>query len=131
MSAAFLDNRTGREWRSLADTAVAAQLLYNARSDWESERRSTDLYDEGTLLWLEVDTIIRKQSQGKKSIEDFLRAFHGGPSGPPEMKPYTFENLTEVLNGVTYYDWKKFFDDRLYKTGTERAPLRGLEAGGF
>src|SRR5215471_10552955 len=82
LTSASLDNRAGREWRPLADTAVAAQLLYSARSDWDSERRGVDFYDEGTLIWLEVDTIIRKQSQGKKSIEDFLRAFHGGPSSP-------------------------------------------------
>jgi len=131
LSSAALDNRSGREWRSLADTAVAAQLLYNARSDWDSERRSTDFYDEGTLLWLEVDTTIRKQSQGKKSIEDFVRVFHGGSSGPPEVKPYTFENLTEVLNGIVPYDWKGFFETRVYKTGTKRAPLGGLESGGY
>ena len=65
LTAASLDNRAGREWRSLADTAVAAQLLYNARADWDSERRSVDFYDEGTLIWLEVDTIIRQQS-GRK-----------------------------------------------------------------
>src|SRR5204862_2057409 len=33
LEAATLDNRAGREWRSLSDTAVAAQLLYDARSD--------------------------------------------------------------------------------------------------
>src|SRR6266446_9196250 len=76
LDAASLDNRAGREWRPLADTAVAAQLLYFARGDWDSERRGVDFYDEGTLIWLEADTIIRKQSGGKKSIEDFLRAFH-------------------------------------------------------
>jgi predicted metalloprotease with PDZ domain len=131
LSTAALDNRSGREWRSLADTAVAAQLLYNARSDWDSERRGTDFYDEGTLLWLEVDTTIRRQSQGKKSIEDFLRVFHGGSSGPPEVKPYTFENLTEVLNGVVPNDWKGFFETRVNKTGTRRAPVGGIEAGGY
>jgi len=131
LSSATLDNRSGREWRSLADTAVAAQLLYNARSDWDSKRRGTDFYDEGTLLWLEVDTTIRKQSQGKKSIEDFLRVFHGGPSGAPEVKPYTFDNLAEVLNGIVPYDWKGFFETRVYKTGTKRAPLGGIEAGGY
>src|SRR5262245_14305034 len=131
LSTAALDNRSGREWRSLADTAVAAQLLYNARSDWDTQRRGTDFYDEGTLLWLEVDTTIRRQSQGKKSIEDFLRAFHGGPSGPPEVKPYTFENLAEVLNGIVPYDWKGFFETRVNKTGTKRAPVGGIEAGGY
>ena len=131
LSAAVLDNRPGREWRSLADTAVAAQLLYEARTDWESFRRGVDFYDEGLLIWLEADTIIRKQTQGKKSIDDFCRAFHGGPSGPPQVKPYAFESVTETLNGIAAYDWKGFFETRLNRTGTEHAPLSGIEAGGY
>lgn len=130
-AAAVLDNRAGREWRSLADTAVSAQLLYDARGDWESERRGTDFYDEGMLVWLEVDTIIRKQSQHRKSIEDFCRAFYGPPSGPPQVKPYTLEDLEQALNKVVSYDWKNFFEMRLNETGTIRAPLGGIEAGGY
>ncbi len=131
LTAAILDNRAGRDWRSLADTAVAAQLLYDARSDWESSRRGVDFYDEGLLIWLEADTIIRKQTQGRKSLDDFCRAFHGGPSGPPRVKPYAFESVTETLNGIAAYDWKGFFDARLNRTGTDRAPLGGIEAGGY
>ncbi len=131
LDAAALDNRAGREWRPLADTAVAAQLLYAARTDWESLRRGVDFYDEGLLIWLEADTIIRQQSQGRKSLDDFCRAFHGGPSGPPQVKPYTSENLTEVLNTIAPYDWNGFFQARLNATGTDRAPLGGVEAGGY
>jgi predicted metalloprotease with PDZ domain len=131
MTAAVLDNRSGREWRPLADTAVAAQLLYDARTDWESWRRGVDFYDEGMLIWLEVDTIIRKQTQGRKSIEDFCRVFHGGPSGPPQVKPYAFESVAETLNDIAPYDWKSFFETRLNRTGTDRAPLGGIEAGGY
>jgi predicted metalloprotease with PDZ domain len=131
LNAAALDNRAGREWRPLADTAVAAQLLYEARSDWESSRRGVDFYEEGLLIWLEADTIIRKQTQGRKSLDDFCRVFHGGPSSGPQVKPYTFESLTESLNGVAAYDWKGFFDVRLNRTGTDRAPLGGVEAGGY
>jgi predicted metalloprotease with PDZ domain len=131
LTAAELDNLAGREWRPLADTAIAAQLLYEARPDWESSRRGVDFYEEGMLIWLEVDTIIRNQTMGKKSIEDFCRAFYGGPSGPPQVKPYTFESVTETLNGTAPYDWKGFFEARLNRTGTDRAPLGGVEAGGY
>ncbi len=131
LDAANLDNRAGREWRPLADTAVAAQLLYEARKDWEASRRGVDFYDEGTLIWLEADTIIRKQTQGRKSLDDFCRMFHGAPSTGPQVKPYTFESLTETLNGVVPYDWKGFFDSRLNRTGTNRAPLGGIEGGGY
>lgn len=131
MDAATLDNRSGRQWRSLADTAVAAQLLYDARQDWESSRRGVDFYDEGKLIWLEADTIIRKQTQGRKSLDDFCRIFAGGPSGPPQVKPYTLESLTEMLSGVAPYDWNSFFSARINRTGTDRAPLGGIEAAGY
>src|SRR3989441_6293707 len=131
LNAANLDHRAGREWRSLADTAVAAQLLYEARTDWESMRRGVDFYDEGLLIWLEADTIIRKQTQGRKSLDDFCRVFHGAPGGPPQVKPYTFESVMEALNGVAPYDWKGFFDTRINAAGTDRAPLGGIEAGGY
>jgi predicted metalloprotease with PDZ domain len=131
LDAATLDNRSGREWRSLADTAISARLLYDARQDWESRRRGVDFYDEGKLIWLEVDTIIRKQTQGKKSLDDFCRVFAGGPSGPPQVKPYTLENLTETLSGVAPYDWTSFFSARINRTGTDGAPLGGVEAAGY
>jgi len=131
LAIAPLDNRIGREWRSLVDTAVSAQLLYEARSDWGSLRRGTDFYDEGALIWLEADTIIRKQTQNKKSLDDFCRAFHGGTNGPPDVKPYTLDDVVRALNAVTPYDWNGFFDTRVNKTGTSHAPLGGLENGGY
>jgi predicted metalloprotease with PDZ domain len=131
LSAANLDNRAGREWRSLADTAISAQRLYDARPDWESRRRGVDFYEEGLLIWLEVDTTIRKQSRGKKSLDDFCRVFFGAPDGPPQVKPYTFASLTETLANIVAYDWKAFFETRVDRVGTDRAPLGGIEAGGY
>jgi predicted metalloprotease with PDZ domain len=131
LAAANLDNRAGRQWRSLADTAISAQRLYEARRDWESMRRGVDFYDEGLLIWLEVDTTIRKQSQGNKSLDDFCHVFFGAPDGPPQVKPYTFESLTEALNNIAAYDWKAFFETRLNRIGTDRAPLGGIETGGY
>src|SRR5215813_1105755 len=131
LAAANLDNLAGREWRSLADTAISAQRLYDARPDWESMRRGVDFYDEGVLIWLEVDTIIREQSRGKKSLDDFCRVFFGAPNGPPQVKPYTFQSLTEALNDIAKYDWKAFFETRVNRIGTDRAPLGGIETGGY
>ncbi len=130
ISAASLDNEAGRNWRSLSDTAVAAQLLYDARPDWESLRRSVDFYEEGMLIWLEADTIIRRQTQGKRSLDDFCRVFHGGISGPPQVKPYTLDSVSEALNGIAPYDWKTFFQSRVERIGGG-APLDGITAGGY
>jgi predicted metalloprotease with PDZ domain len=131
LAIAPLDNLVGREWRSLADTAVSAQLLYEARTDWTSLRRSTDFYDEGALVWLETDTLIRKLTQNKKSLDDFCRAFHGGTNGPPEVKPYTLDDVVRALNTIAPYDWNAFFDTRVNKPGSSHAPLGGVEAGGY
>jgi predicted metalloprotease with PDZ domain len=130
LNAASLDNEVGRNWRSLQDTSISAQLLYDARPDWESLRRSVDFYEEGALIWLEADTIIRKQTQGRKSIDDFCRSFAGPPAGPPQVKSYTLENVIETLNSIAAYDWKTFFQARVEKIGGG-APLGGIEAGGY
>src|SRR5439155_5582443 len=90
LSAAGLERRHGRQWRPLHDTAVAAQTLYGGArgGEWSYERRSTDFYDEGALIWLEADALIRRESGGSRSLDDFCRRFHGPPSGPPRVVPY-------------------------------------------
>lgn len=130
ITAARLDTQSGRAWRPLEDTAVAAQLLYSARDDYGSYRRSTDYYPEGTLIWLEADVLIRKLSKGAKSLNDFCRAFHGGPGGAPALKTYTFADIVSALNGVQPYDWAGFLNQRLRSTDTH-APLGGVQTGGW
>ena len=128
--AAFLDRQVGRTWRPLEDTAVAAQSLYASRSDYGDLRRSTDFYDEGTLMWLEADVTIRTLSKGAKSLDDFCKAWAGGPANGAEVKPYTFEDVVRTLNSVQLYDWSKFWRDRLTSTAAH-APLGGIENGGW
>jgi predicted metalloprotease with PDZ domain len=129
-TAASLDTEYGRRWRPLEDTAVAAQLLYAASDDYAAYRRGVDYYPEGTLIWLEADTIIRKMSKGAKSLNDFCHAFHGGAGGKPELKTYTFEDVVSTLNSVQAYDWAGFFNQRLHSTAPH-APLGGVEASGW
>jgi predicted metalloprotease with PDZ domain len=128
--AAALDHEAGRQWRPLEDTAVAAQVLYNARDDYSDFRRGVDFYEEGTLIWLDVDVTLRSLSKGKKSIEDFCRAFEGAPSGPPAVKPYTFEDVVAALTSVEKYDWTDFLKKRLESTSSG-APLDGIRNGGY
>ncbi len=128
--AAALDNESGREWRPLEDTAVAAPVLYNARDDYADLRRGTDFYDEGTLIWLDVDVTLRTLSKGTKSIDDFCKAWAGPPSTGPEVKPYTFEDVVKTLNSVEPYDWAAFLNERL-QTTSAHAPLNGIVNGGY
>jgi len=130
VAAASLDHRPGRRWRPLADTTRAAQILYGAPAAWDAWRRGVDFYDEGWLIWLEVDTIIRTETRGARSLDDFCRRFHGGSSGGPMVKPYTFDDVVATLAEVVPFDWRAFFRTRL--TTTEpRAPLGGIERSGW
>ncbi len=128
--AAQQDHRPGRSWRNLQDTADAAAQLYFSGHGWRSWRRSTDFYDEDVLNWMWVDTVIRKQSGGTKSIDDFCHLFHGTPSGPPMVKPYTFDEVVNSLNQVVAYDWRSFWTERLSNHGPG-APLTGIENSGW
>jgi predicted metalloprotease with PDZ domain len=127
--ASTLSARPGRSWRPLADTAVAAQQLYESPGAWSSYRRSVDFYDEGLLLWLDVDMRIRKLTGDKRSLDDFLRAFFSGPDGDPVMKPYTFDDMVRALNAVAPNDWAAFLNTRLQSTTS--APLGGIENSGW
>ena len=131
--AAFLDARPGRTWRDLQDTATAAQelYLYGNGAPWDNWRRNTDYYAEGDLVWLDVDTTIRKLTNDKKSLNDFLAAFEsvGGNTGP-KVVPYNFEDVVSALNGVVAYDWASFLRERL-TSKSPHAPLGGIENGGY
>jgi predicted metalloprotease with PDZ domain len=129
-TAAQLDHRAGRTWRPLEDTARSVQTLRMMGSLWQNWRRSLDYYPEGQLIWLEVDAMIRQQTHGQRSLNDFCRRFHGGESGPPKVVPYTFDDVVRTLNEVTPYDWAGLLRERVGATSTH-APFGGIERGGW
>jgi predicted metalloprotease with PDZ domain len=122
--------RTGRQWRSLQDTADAVQLTAYQGSSWANRMRGTDYYAEGTLLWLEADARIRELSGGKRSLDDFARAFHGIEDGSQVPRTYTFDDVVATLNKVQPYDWAAFLHERLDYTG-DRLPEHGVESAGW
>jgi predicted metalloprotease with PDZ domain len=129
-TAASLDHRPGRTWRPLEDTARSVQILRLMGPLWSSWRRGLDYYPEGDLIWLEVDSIIRQQTHGQRSLDDFCRRFEGGESGPPKVVPYTFSDLVQTLSEVAPFDWAGRLRDRVASTGTH-APLGGIERDGW
>jgi predicted metalloprotease with PDZ domain len=132
--AADLDHRSGRVWRNLQDTADGVPDLQNAPHAWEDYRRGLDYYDEDVLNWLWVDVIIRQQTKGAKSLDDFCKLFHGAPSGPPMVKTYTFDDIVDALNQVAPQvppnDWRGFWTERLSNHGPG-APLGGVGGSGW
>jgi len=130
-TAASLDDaRPGRSWRDLEDVAISSQILYAARDAGSSWRRPADYYDESLLIWLEADTILRRESKGQKSLDDFCRRFAGSDDGAVKVVPYTFEDVVATMNSIVPYDWKRFFEERLHSHGPG-GPLGGVLSSGW
>lgn len=119
----------GRSWRSLRDTTNAYIMNSAGGTGSTSWLRSLDYYEEGQLLWLEVDTLIRERTHGAKSLDDFARAFFGVDDGDMTVSTYDFEDVVDGLNAVEPYDWASFLNARL--DAHDRAPLDGLARSGW
>ncbi|MDG3004978.1 sugar-binding protein [Paludisphaera mucosa] len=107
--------QAGRRWRPLDDTAAATSFLRAPSPNWNALRRGQDYYMEGALLWMEIDAMIREKTAGAKSLDDFCKAFLGGPTRPEKVDPYTFEDVVAALNAVAEHDWKSFLEERVSK----------------
>ncbi|MFN4041005.1 MAG: M61 family metallopeptidase [Brevundimonas sp.] len=131
--AAFYDNQPGREWRALQDTNNHNLLGYRTSNPYASWMRGTgDYYREALLIWLDADTLIREQTGGRRSLDDFAKGFFGGDDGSWAPRGYTFEDVVTALNAVHPHDWAAFLRQRLDAVGPDaRAPLDGLERGGY
>jgi predicted metalloprotease with PDZ domain len=131
LMAANLDNKPGRDWRSTEDTAISSSVLRANSAAWSNWRRGQDYYQEGELLWLDIDTLIRKLTNDQKSLNDFTRMFlgKGGDTGPL-IVPYELPEIVADLNQIAPYDWAKFIHDRVAEI-EPRADLAGIEQGGY
>lgn len=127
---ASLDNRPARQWRPMIDTTNDPTISQRRPKGWVSWQRSEDYYNEGLLVWMEVDSILRRESRGTKSIDDFARAFFGLTDGDYGQVTYTFDDVVATLNGVHPYDWAGLLRKRLDETGAP-APLSGFTANGY
>ncbi len=128
--AAGLDVRRARQWRSLDDTTYDPIITARRPKGWITWQRSEDYYNEGLLIWLEADALIRSKTAGTKGLDDFARAFFGTKDGDWSAKPYDFAELVRTLNSVVAHDWAGFLSQRLTEKANS-APLGGLEQGGY
>lgn len=127
---AAADSEPGRAWRSLDDTARSEPFLADAPRGDSAERRSDgDYYEEGELLWLKVDSIIRNGTHGSKSLDTFARAFFGQENTGPIVKTYDRADVIAVLNRTYPYDWARFFHARV--DGITSHPPDGFTADGW
>lgn len=130
MMIAALEYQKGRAWRSVQDTTSDEIINPRRPLSWGSWQRFEDYYQEGALIWLDADTLIRERSKGARSLDDFARTFFGIEDGSYTPVVYTFEDVVKALNAVEPYDWAAFLRVRLdgHASG---APLDGLHRGGY
>lgn len=121
----------GRKTTPIIDTTTGAPYYYCcAIGNYPSIRRTAGaFYTEGELMWLDVDTIIREQTHGVKSIDDYVKVFAGGVSSP-KVVTYTREDLEGYLNQVAPYDWHGFFQKYVYSIAPV-PPTDELERAGY
>lgn len=132
MTAASFRAIPGRQWRAMQDTTNDPIIAQRRPQPWGSWQRSEDYYREGALIWLDVDTLIRERSEGRRSLDDFARVFFGVEDGAWDPLPYDFDDVVSALNAVEPYDWTGFLRERLDAVGPEaRGPLGGIERGGY
>jgi predicted metalloprotease with PDZ domain len=130
VDAADMQASVGRQWRPLQDTTNDPIVNERRPLGWRSWERSEDYYIEGLLIWLDADSLIRENTHGAKSLNDFAHAFFGMDNGSYTTLPYQFDDVVKALNGVTPYDWASFLRTRLDRTGGS-APLDGIIRGGY
>ncbi len=130
LTAAEYENEAGREWRPLRDTTNGEIMNARRPLSWRSWQRAEDYYDEGNLIWLDADTLIREKTNGKHSLDDFARVFFGIDNGSFTTVTYTFEDIVKALNTVMPYDWAAFLHARVDSVA-KLAPLDGVRRGGY
>jgi predicted metalloprotease with PDZ domain len=128
--AADFDASRGRTWRPLVDTTNQPIISQRRPVTWVSWLRDEDYYEEGLLIWLDVDTKIRQLSSGKKSLDDFARLFYGVDNGSYVTRTYDFNDIVSALNSVEPYDWRSFLRTRVYQLAP-RTPVGGITRGGY
>ena len=120
----------GREWRSVEDTGFDPVFASRKPKPYSSLARNEDYYTEGALVWLEIDQILREGTGGKKSIDDFAKAFFGMNPGDYGQIPFEVDEIVTKLNALYPYDWAKLIDTRINQPG-QPAPLNGIDKGGY
>jgi len=129
-AATYSTGTPGRAWRPLIDTTNDPIIASRAPQPWRSWQRREDYYSEGQLIWLDVDRIIRQQSGGRRSIDDFARAFFGVRDRDYGELTYTFEDVVSTLNKVQPYDWQTYLRQKVYAIAAQ-PPLEGITEGGL
>jgi len=117
---------SGRTKQSVANSSFDAWGKYY-RQDENSPNAIVSYYAKGSLIGLGLDLTIRAKTNGKRSLDDIMRAlwqkfgrdfYNGKPRG------VTPEEVEALFDSVAGFKLKTFFDK--YIRGTDDVPLAKL-----
>jgi predicted metalloprotease with PDZ domain len=128
--AATLNERPAQEWRHLEDTTYDPVISARRPKGWVSWQRSEDYYNEGMLVWLETDALLRRLTNGQRGMDDFARAFFGLRDRDWGVVTYTVDDIARTLNGIAPYDWASFLQQRQFEAKAG-APMAGFVESGY
>ena len=121
---------SGRLKQSVADSSFDAWTKYY-RQDENSPNAIVSYYAKGSLVALGLDLTIRAETNGRKSLDDVMRAlwrrygrdFYSAIGAGQGVQEREIQAIFEQVSGVKL---KRFFDRYIY--GTEDVPLVKLLA---
>jgi predicted metalloprotease with PDZ domain len=129
-AAGLYSEQPGRGWRSVEDTTHDPIFANRKPKPYLTLARGEDYYNEGALVWLEADQIIREGTGGKRGLDDFARAFFGIRDGDWGEVTFEFDDVVATLNRVHPYDWAGFLRQRMQQPD-QPAPLAGIARAGY
>lgn len=113
VAATYDRDRPGMAWRNIQDTTNDPTIAQRAPRPYRNYQMSEDYYSGGQMIWLAVDGKLRELSHGRKSLDNFAKAFFGMDDGDWKVNTYTFDDVVNTLNGIQAHDWKSFLRSRL------------------
>lgn len=127
---ASLQAQAGRDWRNLQDTTNDPILNERRPLAWPNYERGEDYYNEGAMMWLDADTLIRQKTAGHASLTSFAQKFFGVENGNYSELTYKFGDVTSTLNALYPMDWASFIRARL-DSHPNAALLDGVTRAGW
>jgi len=115
-------------WRSLEDVCVTAPV-HSHEQPWQDRRREQAHYGEASLIWLEIDCLLRSRTEGRVSLDDFCHAFFSRTADGP-IVTYDWDTIVKLLSSLLDIDWNDYLGARVRATGT-RDRTAGLHASGW
>ena len=130
LDAALVENRRGREWKTLGDSSLDGLYMPGRLVTWRDWQRREDYYSEGVLLWLDVDARLRELTQDKAGLDEFADRFFATHGRTRSVSTYNLGEICTTLREIAAEDWQAFLQRHLETHSTTEA-VAGLRRAGW